>query len=126
MSGRTDGWVFIGWVPSKVANLTCAQNWNNRIKHLQIITDHFHIQYCMINCLRFKANGRNTINAVIAFGGRCCCLGTQSCKNFILGPNSHYLLILTSCLLACILVAYWLFIGTYKADIYALFCMTAF
>ncbi len=34
--------------------------------------------------------------------------------------------ILTSCLFACILLAHWLFISTYKAHINALFCMTIF
>ncbi len=37
----------------------------------------------------------------------------------------HYSL-LASCLLACILIAYWLFINTYKAHIEALFCMSIF
>ncbi len=34
--------------------------------------------------------------------------------------------LLTSCLLANILLAYWLFISTYKAHVNALFCMTIF
>ncbi len=34
----------------------------------------------MKNYLRLRASRRNTINDVIAFGGECCCLGTQSCK----------------------------------------------
>ncbi len=36
--------------------------------------------YIMLNDLRLRASRRNTINAVIAFGGGCWCLGTQSCK----------------------------------------------
>ncbi len=34
--------------------------------------------------------------------------------------------LLTSCLLACILLAYWLFFSVYRAHINALFCMTIF
>ncbi len=37
----------------------------------------------MKNYLRLRASRRNTINAVIAFWGECCCLGTQSCKTII-------------------------------------------
>ncbi len=37
--------------------------------------NNFHIQ--------FKLLARNTINAVTAFGGGCCCLGTQSRKTII-------------------------------------------
>ncbi len=33
---------------------------------------------------------------------------------------------LTNCLLACLLLAYWVFISTYKAHINALFCMIMF
>ncbi len=34
--------------------------------------------------------------------------------------------LLTSCLLACILLAYWLLIAPYKANLNVLFCMTIF
>ncbi len=37
----------------------------------------------MKNYLSFRASRPNIINAVIAFGGVCCCLGTQSCKTII-------------------------------------------
>ncbi len=37
----------------------------------------------MINYLRLRASRWNTINAVTAFGGGCCCLWTQSCKTII-------------------------------------------
>ncbi len=36
-----------------------------------------------INDLRLRESRRDTINAVTAFGGGCCCLGTQSCKTII-------------------------------------------
>ncbi len=36
-----------------------------------------------INCLHLRPSKRDTINAVITFGGGCCCLGTQSCKTII-------------------------------------------
>ncbi len=36
-----------------------------------------------IHYLHLRASRWNTITAFIAFGGGCCCLGTQSCKTFI-------------------------------------------
>ncbi len=36
-----------------------------------------------INDLCLRESRRDTINAVTAFGGGCCCLGTQSCKTII-------------------------------------------